>query len=392
MSWLRSFRVVFTKEVWEGFRDRRSLVTALFFPILGPALLAVMLLLVSQSTRRADEKGVELPVAGQENAPNLVDYLAQGARIVAAPADPEEAVRRGEVDVVVVIPPGFGDRLRSGRPAPVRLVVDESRQQSRPAVSTAERLLAGWAHQTGVQRLMVRGIHPAVVEPLAVERVAVSTAASRAAMLLATVPFFLVMALFTGGMPVAIDATAGERERQSLEPLFAAPVPRSALVLAKMAGAAVFSSLALAETLVGFGLVPLALPASRIGFSMRLDPWMLARSFALGIPMLLLACALMVVLAARARNFRAAQTTLSLLMLVPSLPGMALGFVGARPPAWVFGVPFLGEQMIVTRLLRVEEVSSAQVALSMAATLAAASLVAAYAVRTFERGQPLFDE
>jgi sodium transport system permease protein len=392
MSWLRSFRVVFTKEVWEGFRDRRSLVTALFFPILGPALLAVMLLLVSQSTRRADEKGVELPVAGQENAPNLVDYLAQGARIVAAPADPEEAVRRGEVDVVVVIPPGFGDRLRSGRPAPVRLVVDESRQQSRPAVSTAERLLAGWAHQTGVQRLMVRGIHPAVVEPLAVERVDVSTAASRAAMLLATVPFFLVMALFTGGMPVAIDATAGERERQSLEPLFAAPVPRSALVLAKMAGAAVFSSLALAETLVGFGLVPLALPASRIGFSMRLDPWMLARSFALGIPMLLLACALMVVLAARARNFRAAQTTLSLLMLVPSLPGMALGFVGARPPAWVFGVPFLGEQMIVTRLLRVEEVSSAQVALSMAATLAAASLVAAYAVRTFERGQPLFDE
>jgi sodium transport system permease protein len=392
MSWLRSFRVVFTKEVWEGFRDRRSLVTALFFPILGPALLAVMLLLVSQSTRRADEKGVELPVAGQENAPNLVDYLAQGARIVAAPADPEEAVRRGEVDVVVVIPPGFGDRLRSGRPAPVRLVVDESRQQSRPAVSTAERLLASWAHQTGVQRLMVRGIHPAVVEPLAVERVDVSTAASRAAMLLATVPFFLVMALFTGGMPVAIDATAGERERQSLEPLFAAPVPRSALVLAKMAGAAVFSSLALAETLVGFGLVPLALPASRIGFSMRLDPWTLARSFALGIPMLLLACALMVVLAARARNFRAAQTTLSLLMLVPSLPGMALGFVGARPPAWVFGVPFLGEQMIVTRLLRVEEVSSAQVGLSMVATLAAAGLVAAYAIRTFERGQPLFDE
>jgi sodium transport system permease protein len=392
MSWLRSFRVVFTKEVWEGFRDRRSLVTALFFPILGPALLAVMLLLVSQSTRKADEKGVELPVAGQENAPNLVDYLAQGARIVAAPADPEEAVRRGEVDVVVVIPPGFGERLRSGRPAPVRLVVDESRQQSRPAVSTAERLLAGWAHQTGVQRLMVRGIHPAVVEPLAVERVDVSTPASRAAMLLATVPFFLVMALFTGGMPVAIDATAGERERQSLEPLFAAPVPRSALVLAKMAGAAVFSSLALAETLVGFGLVPLALPSSRIGFSMRLDPWMLARCFALAIPMLLLASALMVVLAARARNFRAAQTTLSLLMLVPSLPGMALGFVGARPPAWVFGVPFLGEQMIVTRLLRVEEVSMAQVGLSIAATLVSAALVAALAVRTFERGQPLFDE
>jgi len=391
VSWLRSIWVVFAKEVREGFRDRRSLVTALFFPLLGPALLAVMLFLVSQSSRRADELGVDIPVAGRANAPNLVAFLEQGARVVEAPEDPEEAVRRGDVDVVVVIPPGFADQLRSGRPAPVRLVTDESRQHARPAAVAAERLLTAWAHQTGAQRLVVRGIHPAVVEPLALERVDVSTPASRAAALLATIPFFLVMAAFTGGMPVAIDATAGERERQSLEPLFAAPVPRSALVLAKMGGAAVFSALALAETVCGFGLVPLALPPTRIGFSIHLDPWMLARILALCVPMVLLASGLMVVLAARARNFRAAQTTLSLLMLVPALPGMALGLMGARPPPGLFAVPFLGEQMIITRLLRGEAISVGQALVSTLATLAATLLVAAFAVRTFERGQPLFD-
>jgi len=391
MNWLRAFRVVLAKEAREGIRDRRALVAALFFPFLGPALLAVMLTLVSQSSRRADEVGVDIPVAGREHAPNLAAFLEQGARVVPAPADPEEAVRRGDVEVVVVIPPEFPAALRAGRPAPVRIVTDESRQQARPAAAAAERLLAAWARQTGAQRLVVRGVHPSVVEPIAVERVDVSTPASRAAALLATIPFFLVMAVFTGGMPVAIDATAGERERQSLEPLFAAPLPRSALVLSKMAGAAIFSGLALAETTIGFGLVPLALPPARIGFSMHLDPWMLVRILVLCVPMLLLACALMVTLAARARNFRAAQTTLSLLMLVPALPGMLLGLMSARPPAALYAVPFLGEQLAISRLLRAEAVPPGLAALSTASTLAAACIVAALAVRTFERGQPLFD-
>jgi len=390
VSWLRSFRVVFAKELVEGVRDRRALVAALFFPFLGPALLALMLFLVSQSSRRADEVGVDLPVAGRDHAPNLVAFLEQGARVVPAPADPEGAVRRGEVDVVVVVPPDFGEALRAGRPAPVKLVTDESRPQSRPAAAAAEHLLAAWARQTAAQRLVVRGVHPAVVEPLAVERVDVSTPASRAASLLATIPFFLVMAVFTGGMPVAIDATAGERERQSLEPLFAAPLPRSSLVLAKMAGASVFSSLALLETAVGFTLVPLALPA-RLGFSVHLDLAVLGRILGLSLPMVLLASALMVTLAARARNFRAAQTTLSLLMLVPALPGMAIGLLSARPPPSLYAVPFLGEQLVITHLLRAEAVGPAQAGLSAAATLAAAALVAAAAVRTFERGQPLFE-
>lgn len=392
MTWWRSFRVVLVKEIGEGFRDRRALVTALFFPVLGPALLVVMLLLVSQSSRQAEERGVEIAVAGRENAPHLVSFLEQTARIVDAPADVEAAVRRGDVAVAVIIPAGFGDRMRAGRPAPVRLVVDESRQSARPAMLTAERLLESWSRMTGAQRLMVRGIHPAVIEPLAIEHVDVSTASSRAAMLLATVPFFLVMAVFTGGMAVAIDVTAGERERHSLEPLFAAPVPRSALVLGKVGATALFSSLALAETLLGFGLVPVAVPAHRLGFSVHLDPWMLFDTFVLSVPMLVLAASLLVVVAARARTFRAAQTSLSLLMLLPSLPGMALGIVSVHVPAWARAVPFFAQQELITRMLRGEPAPVGWSLLASASTLVVAGLVLAHAIRVFERGQPLFDE
>jgi sodium transport system permease protein len=391
MSWARSLWVVFSKEMREGLRDRKALVTALFFPVLGPVLVIVMLFLVSDSTRKADEKGVEIPVAGRQNAPNLVAFLEQGAVVVDAPPDPAEAVRRGDVPVVIVIPPEFGERMRAGQPAPVRIVLDESRHQNRPATAMAEKLLEAWGRQVGAQRLVVRGIHPSVVEPLALEREDVSTPASRAAMLLATIPFFLVMAMFTGGMPIAIDVTAGERERQSLEPLFASPVPRSALVLAKIAAAAVFGAATLAETLVGFGLVPVLVPAPRIGFSVQLDPVMLARIFVLCLPIVGVAAALMVVFAARARTFRAAQTSLSLLMLLPSLPGMALAFQSARPAAWLYAIPFLGQQMIANDLIRGMPPQPSLALLSAGASLLALLLVGVVAVRTFERGQPLFD-
>ncbi|MEI7704925.1 MAG: ABC transporter permease [Deltaproteobacteria bacterium] len=391
MSWLASLWTVLGKELHEGLRDRKALVTALFFPALGPALVVVMLFLVSDSTRQADEKGVEIPVAGREYAPNLVALLEQGARVVDAPADPVEAVRRGDVPVVIVIPPDFGARLRAGEPAPVRLILDESRHQARPAASTAERLLAAWSHQVAAQRLMVRGIHPEVIEPLAVEREDVSTPASRAAMLLATIPFFLVMAMFTGGMPIAIDVTAGERERESLEPLFAAPVPRSAMVLAKIVASALFGAATLAETLIGFGLVPLAVPATRIGFSVQLDPKLLLTTFLLCLPIVFAAAALMVLFAARARTFRAAQTSLSLLMLVPSLPGMALAFQSARPAAWLYSVPFLGQQMIVNELIRGSPLVPSQAFLATGTSVIAGLVVFALAARIFERGQPLFD-
>lgn len=391
MSWARSLWVVLAKELHEGLRDRKALVTALFFPVLGPALVIVMLFLVSDSTRKADEKGVEIPVAGRQNAPNLVAFLEQGAVVVDAPPDPAEAVRRGDVPVVIVIPPEFGERMRAGQPAPVRLVLDESRHQNRPATAMAEKLLEAWGRQVGAQRLVVRGVHPAVVEPLAIEREDVSTPASRAAMLLATIPFFLVMAMFTGGMPIAIDVTAGERERHSLEPLFASPVPRSSLVLAKIAAAALFGAATLAETLVGFGLVPVVVPAPRLGFSVQLDPTMLARIFVLCLPIVGVSAALMVVFAARARTFRAAQTSLSLLMLVPSLPGMALAFQAARPATWLYAIPFLGQQMIANELIRGMPPQPSVALLSAGSSLVALLLVCAVAVRTFERGQPLFD-
>jgi sodium transport system permease protein len=372
--------VVLRKEVGDNLRDRRAVAMALLFPLLGPVLLAVTFSVVARQARSADEKPLELPVAGAAHAPHLVEFLrGAGAEVLEPPADPEAAVRAGDRDLVLVIPPEFGQRLREGRPAPVRLVVDESRSAARGSVERARGMLSRWSRQTGALRLMARGVHPAAGEALALETVDLATPESRAALLLSMLPYFLVVALFVGGMYVAIDTTAGERERQTLEPLLLNPVPREAVALAKVGATALFATVALAETIVGFGLVPLALPLERLGFSIRLDPAMLARAFLLFLPLLLLASGLQVAVAVRARGFKAAQSSLSFLMLVPALPSAVLGLV-----------PSFGEQQLLLRMVRGEAFPARLQALSMGSTALYALLLLGWATRLFRSERSMF--
>jgi len=383
--------VVFRKEVIDSLRDRRTLAMVLFFPVFGPIVLASTLSLVSRQARDVDEKPLVLPVVAPERAPNLMAFLAErDVQVKPPPADPAQAVRSGDADVVLEIPAGHGEALRQALPAPLTLWVDQSRSSARPATQRVRSLLESYSRRIGVLRLVLRGVHPAATTALAIEEMDLATPQSRAALLLSTLPYFLVVALFIGGMSVAIDATAGERERGSLEPLLLHPVPRSAVVLGKLAAAAAFSAAALIETTVGFGLVPWFLPMEQHGFSIRLDPAVLARIVVLMAPLLLLVCAFILLVASRARTFRAAQSSVSFMMLVPATPGIVLALVPIKLKLWMLAVPAFGEQLLVNRMLRGEPVEAAQLAFCMASTLLWAVAVTALTVRAFNDEKFLF--
>jgi sodium transport system permease protein len=193
-----------------------------------------------------------------------------------------------------------------------------------------------------------------------------------------------------GGMYVAIDATAGERERQSLEPLLLNPVPRSHIVAAKVVATMTFAGAALLETLAGFALVPVLLPTSTLGFSMRLDPGVILRVGLLVLPLLVLAASVQVLVAAQARSFKAAQASLSIMTMLPVLPGMVLAFAPApRSPAMML-VPMLAEQILMQRLVRGEPVDPALPLIAAASSLAVAALAFWGAVRWFKSEKLLF--
>ena len=384
-------RVVFRKEVTDNLRDRRTLAAALFYPFLGPAMILLMIVSIGQLTKES-EKPLKLPVASPENAQNLVAFLEQhNVEVEEAPEDPERAVRVGELDVVLIIPEEFGEAFENGDPAPVRLVVDESRNAAMQAVRRARSLLSAYSQQIGALRLQARGVDPRIIDAIAIEFGDVSTPQSQAARILSMAPYLILVSLFVGGMYLAIDSTAGERERGSLEPLPINPVSRSQLVAGKAAAVLLFTGVALVETLLGFAIILNYVPMERyIGVRMQLTPDALLSILLLCLPLMVFVVALQLMIASYTKSFKEAQNYISIVLLVPALPALIMAVLPIKESLWVVLLPTVGQQLFINQVLRGEPLTAANVALSSAVTLAVGLALLALVVRQYRREGILF--
>ncbi|MCC7074233.1 MAG: ABC transporter permease [Deltaproteobacteria bacterium] len=381
---MSAFAVVFKKECVDNLRDRRALSTALLMPLLGPLMLVGVFFAIKDAEEKS--RAPQIPVVGAEHAPELVRWLGQqGVEIQAPPADPEAAVRDGKVDVVLRLDASFGEALRAGAPAPVAIVCDPSRHNAAPLLGRTEGLLRQYGQTIGALRLMVRGVDPLLVNAIAVERIDVGSKDAKKALLLASLPLFLLMACFLGGTYVAIDVTAGERERGTLEPLLLNPVSPRVLVLAKTAATALFGLASLAVGLAAFAVVVPSIPFEQIGLDLRLAPRVVVGYAALFLPTALVAAALQVLVGVISKNTKTAQASLGFIILVPVLPGVIVSLFPQQPSLLSCAVPFLGESILAMRLLRGEEIevlhwlanAGAQMLLAGVLTMVAARLFGA---------------
>ncbi len=367
MKW-RHVWVVLRKELRDGLRDRRSLFSALVFPLIGPVLVVVMFRFIAQ--QQAIDEPVPLPVVGAEHAPGLVEFLEQhDIDVREPPADPGEVVRTGEAPAVLVIPADYGERFRASRSVRVELMVDNSRNETRSKVRRTRRVLESYAAGIGAQRLLLRGIDPQVAAPVAVAEVDLATPQQLAANVLNVIPMFVMMAAFIGGMYVATDSTAGERERGSLEPLLANPVSRTALVLGKWLATAALSGTSLLLTLVTAGVALSRAPLEELGVQASFGLDQAAIVCLVMLPVALLAAGLQLVVATFARSFREAQTYLSVLTLAPMLPGVMLTVMPLDQARWTLVVPILGQQQVLMDVIRGDAVGPAQLLVPSAIVL-----------------------
>ncbi|HUW53910.1 MAG TPA: ABC transporter permease [Rhodanobacter sp.] len=371
-----AFLTVFLKEVKENLRDRRTLTSAfLTGPLLGPILLVLLLNVTLNRELDKAEKPLPVPVIGAQYAPNLLDALKAGGVVPGAPvADPERAVRKQDADVVLRIAADYGKAWRKGEPVQVELIYDSSQRDANTAVERVSQLIEAYARQQGAMRLVARGLSPSTAWPLQVARRDQATPQSRAVLMFAMLPYFFVITIFMGGMYLAIDLTAGERERQSLEPLFANPVPRWKIFAGKLAAICTFSTASLLITLLAFAVVGRFIPAEKIGMELDLGLHFGSCVLLLMLPLVLLLGALQSMVAAFAKSYREAQTYLSLLMLVPIIPSLVLAILPIKAQAWMYAVPLLGQNLGIMQLLRGDGISGQQIGLCLAGSLAAALL------------------
>ncbi len=366
-------RTIWRKEVVDALRDRRSLMSTLIYPVLLPLMIAVMFGAIARLA--GSDRPLEVPVAGREHAPNLVAWLEErGVVVLDPPDDPEAAVRDGDVDLVLVIDGEYGDRFRSVQPAIVQLVHDSSRTSSRTSIGRTRNLLRSYSDQVALLRLMARGVSPGVMQAVRVDDLDLATPAQSGARFFAMLPMFLILASFIGGLNVAIDTTAGERERRSLEPLLVNPVSREALTVGKWLTTCLFGLVTAWLTLVTFLFMMRFVPLEQLGVQLSLGGRQLALMGAAVAPMALFASALQMFVATFARSFKEAQTYVSLLVFLPMIPVMVTQVYPLQPAAWMMLVPALSQQLLLVDVMGGEPVSAVSLTTSAVATALLACL------------------
>lgn len=380
---------VFLKEVTENLRDRKTVINALVMgPLLGPIFFAMMMGFVISKQIKSAEKPLEIPVVGAEHAPNLVAWLQrQSVTVLPAPADNAAAVRDRKARVVLVIPDDFGTHWRKGETAQVELVLDSSDQDARAPVARIRGLLEAYSNQQSALRISARGLHPAILSPVVVSENDLASTQQRAGQLLSFLPYLLVLGAFLGGMYLAIDTTAGERERQSLEPLLANPATRAQIVLGKLGATFGFAMVSMMLSLVAFAIAFQYIPLDKLGMKVDFGAGLILRAGLLMVPLVMVFASLQTIVAAYAKSYREAQTYLSLLMLLPMLPSVILMINPMKGEWWMSAVPLLSQNVLIMALARGETVALADFALSFGASLALAVILVWVAVRIYHREQ-----
>jgi sodium transport system permease protein len=387
---VRAILSVFRKEFRENLRDRRTLISALIFgPLFGPLLFSLALSLsIERGVSQAD-KQVTLAVSHGERAPNLLSHLRQyGVKVESVAYDDaaaREAVKAHRQAFVLMVSDDFDSRLQASRPARLVLYVDSSDANTGKDVSRIRGLLAQYGSLLARLRVMTRGVDPLVLSPIVINDVDVSTPASRSVLLLGILSYLMLFTMLMGGMYLAIDATAGERERGSLEPLLTVPVRREHLIYGKMLATCAFMTLSLTLTVSAFSVLLRLVGLERFGMSVNFGPLVALKLILVCLPMVPLGAALMTIVAAFTRSYREAQTYLGLVLLVPTLPLVFAGVLGLRPTAWLMAAPSLSQHFLITSLLRDEPISALFLALSVGATLALGSLLVFIAGRLYHR-------
>ncbi len=385
-------RAVFAKEVLDNFRDRRVLVSTLLLgPLLGPAIFAVMISFMTRQATERMEAPLELPVIGAEHAPMLVDFLTrEGVIITDPPADPEAAIRREEEEIILRIPPEFGAAWSEGRPAPIELLADQSLRYTGTTIARVSSYLNGYAAQISQLRLQLRGVHPDITRPLHISVVDLSTPESRGGMMLAFLPYFIMIAVFMGCMHMATDTTAGERERKSLEPLLINPLPRWQIMAGKLLATTFFALLTLALSLVAFVYAMGFLPVADMDMALNLDFRVAGIAFVLVAPVALMAAALLIILASFAKSYREAQSYMGLVVLIPMIPSFWILIDPTRTETWMTLVPLLSQNVLILELVRGEPLNALWLLLSITSTLLLALVLAAIAGTLYNRPKLIF--
>ena len=374
---------VLCKELRDALRDRRTLLTIVLSSVaVGPLVLVLLSTLVAGIEQQAESR--EIVVAGIEHAPTLRNYLErQTYGIRPAPEQFEQRLQDKRLgEPVLVIAEGFEAELARGEAPRVELVLSSANPRAQAGASRLARLLQGFAQEQATLRLAWRGVSPATLQAIEVDERDLASPAARAAQWTALVPFFVLMAVLYGALHAALDTTAGERERGSLEPLLLNPVSPLALVLGKWGAVAAVAMLIALLSCASFLPGQWLLRSETLAAMFRFGVGEGAMFLALLLPLAAALSALLMAIAIRCRSVKEAQANATVLVLAVSLLPLLTLFNQEGEAPWHLGVPALAQITLMGRVLKGEPIAAWELALPLMVSTVLAALCLAFVARS----------
>lgn len=354
---IRLFNTLFRRELLDASRDKRSVMAGLYYALGTPILMCFLFSVLLKQLSSTDE--LLITIDNADAAPALVQYLAN------------KDIRHGEGSEVkairLQINDDFQQQMQQGRPAVVTIDTDRSDDRLQSAVRRLERTLGQYSNEVANLRLLARGIDPNLLQAVDIQIQDQATPDSRGGMFLGVATLSIILTLFYAAMNLAIDTSAGERERNSLTLLLSQPLSSFQVVLAKIAAISCFSMLALVLILLvskfAYGMVPW----QQLGFSISLNPDFMLFAFVVGLPLALMSASLQVLVSFLAKSFKEAQTYVTMVLFVPLMLSMVTTYNIADE--YVQWLPIAAQQQAMIAFLKGTTIAWPQLVAASAITL-----------------------
>lgn len=398
---LSNVSVVYRKELLEALRDRRTLFATIIIPLfMLPVIMVAFGGFAAQSVRKVQQERFNVVLVGAEHAPSLASAIQTNRSLVLETNTTGFADRISNKDLraALEIPPGFEKNLHDRKdPGPVKIYHYAGEMRSQFAVRTLQKALADHTAALVEERLASAGLAPAILKPFTISEENVAPPEKVGGNILGgLIPYMIVFLSFVGAMAPAIDLTAGEKERGTIETILASPVARVDLVFGKffmvltaslVTTIVSLTSLALTFTLPVVFFKKMVTVGSGLGLQVSLSNMLAV--FALLLPLAVMFSAALLALALMARTFKEAQSYLSPLMMLIVVPAMASMLPGVEPTPSLALVPVLNVSLIARDVLSGHH-QWPLVTIVFASTCVYAAAALAAAVFMFKRESVLF--
>ena len=372
------FLIVMRKELTEALRDRRALTMIGLFIILYPVILWLSLHNIIDRSTKGDRENTELVVIGASQAPTLITHLEQKNISITKREDMSETeigdlLRLQKMIAVIRITSKFTENYQAMRPARIELWYD-SAADHQAKLRRVEHVLRSYNAGIAGARLLAHGVSPATLSPIQIQEFDTANSASRSASFIGALLGMFFAAAFFFCLNTAMDSTAGERERRSLEVLLAQPARPFDLIAGKWLATATLAVAGLTIELLAAHFILKWMPLEEIGMSWRMGLPMLLVVCAASVPLCLFAAAFEIALAMNARSFKEAQTMMGFAVLVPMLPAIVVPMLDLNSALWMYMVPVLANQTLLRELATGQEMGLLPYVLTMGSALLLAAL------------------